>query len=88
MSAEWPIAGSLSEYASRLRAHYRLSLLVESDSGFSLDGHGVPEGGGSHEGHWKAGERLVSIGQTVNVRCLTYLEFSRDGTDNHQLHSY
>ena len=60
-SAAWPIVRSWPEFAlysslfrshsSRLRAYHRLCCqLVESDSGTSLDGHGVPGGGRSHEG--------------------------------------
>ena len=30
--------------------------VVESDSGFSLDGRGVPEGDRSREGSWQAGD--------------------------------
>ena len=60
MSAAWLVAGSWSEfalYSSRLHAHHRLCwLLVESDSGSSLDGHGVPGGGRSREGRLQARE--------------------------------
>ena len=78
MRAVWPIVGSSPEFVSyppHYRTHHRLCwLLVESDSGSSLDGLGVPGGGRNRECRWQAGERVMSIAQTTNVRCRTYLK--------------